>query len=85
MKNVTIYVKSTCPYCKKALLVLNRAGIKPKVFDVSSDPAKRQEMIVLSNGGSTVPQIFFDNEHIGGCDDLVKIEKRGLLDQKLGK
>ena len=84
MKNVTIYIKPTCPFCKKALLVLNRYKANPTIIDLTKSPNQRQEMISRS-GRTTVPQIFFDDEHIGGCDDLVEIEKSGKLDEKLGK
>ena len=83
MKNVTIYLKPTCPYCKKAILVLNRQGANPTIIDIAQRPLQRAEMIKKANGGTTVPQIFFDDEHIGGCDDLVKLEKAGQLQEKL--
>ena len=83
MKKVTVYSKPTCPYCKKALLVLNRQGVNPTIIDIAKQPLQRNEMIKKAKGGTTVPQIFFDNEHIGGCDDLVKLEKAGQLEEKL--
>lgn len=84
MKKVTIYIKPTCGFCKKALLVLRRYGVaNPNIIDVSKNSKKRQEAITRSNGGTTVPQIFFDDELIGGCDRLVKLEKDGTLKERL--
>ena len=83
MKNVEIFIKPTCPYCKKALLVLNRYGANPQIIDIAKNPNRRQEMIKRS-GGRTVPQIFFGDEHIGGCDNLVALEKNGQLKERLG-
>ncbi len=83
MKNVTIYLKPTCPYCKKAILVLNRQGANPTIIDIAQRPKRRPEMIQKANGSTTVPQIFFDDEHIGGCDDLVALEKSGQLEERL--
>ena len=83
MRKVTVYLKPTCPYCKKALLVLNRQGVNPIVVDIAQRPKRRPEMIRKSNGSTTVPQIFFNDEHIGGCDDLVRLEKTGQLEEKL--
>lgn len=83
MKNVTIYLKPTCPFCKKAILVLKRHNVTPTIIDIAKNPNKKPEMVVLSNGRTTVPQIFVEDQHIGGCDDLVKLEKEGLLDDLL--
>ena len=83
MKNVTIYLKPTCPYCKKAILVLNRQGANPTIIDIAQRPKRRPEMIQKANGSTTVPQIFFDDEHIGGCDDLVQLEQSGQLEERL--
>ena len=84
MKNVTIYIKPTCPFCKKALLVLKRHGVdQPNIIDLSSNPNRRQEAIKRSSGRTTVPQIFFGDDHIGGCDDLLALEKSGVLAERL--
>ncbi|MBX2849822.1 MAG: glutaredoxin 3 [Acidiferrobacterales bacterium] len=70
MKNVTIYTKDYCPYCKAAKQILTARGLDFIEHDVQFDQAKLQEMIERS-GRLTVPQIFFDDEHIGGHSDLV--------------
>ena len=82
MKKVKIYIKPGCPYCKKALLVLKRHDVNPNVIDVTNNPTKRKEAWQY---GNTVPQILFGDELIGGCDQLVKLEKDGTLDKRLGK
>jgi len=82
MKKVKIYIKPACPYCKKALLVLKRHDANPTVIDVTNNPTKRKE---AGQYGRTVPQILFGDELIGGCDQLVKLEKDGTLDERLGK
>lgn len=71
MKNVTIYSKDYCPYCKAAKQLLNAHGIEFVEYDVQYNDAKRQEMIERS-GRLTVPQIFFDDQHIGGHSDLLQ-------------
>jgi len=71
MKNVTIYSKDYCPYCKNAKKILQYKGIEYDEIDVEFDEQKRAEMIKRS-GRTTVPQIFFDDDHIGGYDDLIR-------------
>jgi len=70
MKNVTIYSKDYCPYCKAAKHLLRSQGIDYQEIDVQFDREKLAQMIALSKR-RTVPQIFFGDEHIGGYDDLV--------------
>ncbi len=75
MKNVTIYSKDYCPYCRGAKQILHKKGIQFTEVDVEFDNQKRDEMIERS-GRFTVPQIFFGDKHIGGYDDLVKYFSR---------
>jgi len=70
MKNVTIYSKDYCPYCKAAKQIFDQKGIEYNEIDVLKQPEKLQEMLTRSNR-RTVPQIFFGDEHIGGYTDLV--------------
>lgn len=79
MTNVEIYTKDYCPYCKSAKALLNRRGIKFTKYDVLVDAEKYEEMLRLSNGGRTVPQIFFDDVLIGGSDDLHSLDRSGQL------
>lgn len=80
---VEIYVKTTCPYCIRASRLLEQKGVQYEVYVVDFDPDKRQEMIQRAGGRTTVPQIFIRGAHVGGCDDLLRLEDRGKLDELL--
>ena len=84
MRNILIYSKEVCPYCVKAKNLLQRKGLTYTEVKVTSDEIK-QEMIKKSNGRMTVPQIFIDDYHVGGCDDLYALEAEGKLDEILKK
>ena len=77
---VLIYSSSLCGYCYQAKTLLKRKNILFQEIDVDEDFNKRKEMIAKSNGRTSVPQIFFGNIHIGGCDDLFNLEKIGKLE-----
>tara|TARA_R110000868_G_scaffold262401_1_gene520871 strand:- start:32820 stop:33071 length:252 start_codon:yes stop_codon:yes gene_type:complete len=79
MADIIVYSKPTCPYCIKAKALLTGLGQKFKVIDIAAHPEKRDEMIQKSGGAYTVPQIFIDGQHIGGCDDLHALHGRGKL------
>jgi glutaredoxin 3 len=79
MAKVEIYTKFLCPYCSRAKAVLRGHGVEPTEFDITMGGPRRQEMLARSNGRSTVPQIFIDGRHIGGCDDLVALDRAGGL------
>lgn len=81
-KKVEIYTKPTCPFCIRAKKLLDQKGVKYTEYDVS-EFSKQEAMSEKANGRKTVPQIFIDGEHIGGCDDLHDLDKKGLLDKKL--
>jgi len=83
MATVEIYTKPTCGFCFMAKRLLNAKGISYAEVNISAQPEKRAEMIQRANGGSTVPQIFVDGTHIGGCDDLMALERGGKLDALL--
>jgi len=83
MANVVMYSTRFCPYCLRAKDLLEHKGIEFDVISVDSDNVKRQEMMQLS-GRSSVPQIFIDDDHIGGCDELYALDATGGLDSKLG-
>jgi glutaredoxin 3 len=82
MAQVTIYTKPYCPYCVAALDLLERKGVDVHEIVASNDPEKRQEMMQRS-GRNTFPQIFVGEHHIGGCDDMMALERRGELDPLL--
>ena len=83
MATVTIYTKPFCPYCSRALNLLNAKGAKVTEIEAGFDPAKRQEMIAKAGGRATYPQIFVGETHIGGCDDMMELEQSGRLDALL--
>ena len=82
MSKIEIYTKATCPFCHRAKALLNNKGAAFHEIAIDSDPAKREEMIARS-GRTTVPQVFIDGQHIGGCDDLHALDARGGLDPLL--
>jgi len=82
MPPVTIYTKPYCPYCIRAAALLDRKGVSYTEIEAAFDPEKRQEMIRRS-GRMTFPQIFIGEQHIGGCDDMMALEREGRLDPLL--
>lgn len=80
---VEIYVKTTCPYCIRAQRLLDSKGIEYRAYVVDSGGDLKHEMIERASGRTTVPQIFIDNHHIGGCDDLFALDRQGKLEQLL--
>lgn len=80
MAQVEIYTKSTCPYCIRAKRLLDQKGVDYREISVDLGGAERGEMIGRANGRTTVPQIFIDGAHIGGCDDLMMLDSQGKLD-----
>lgn len=83
MKTVKIYTTTYCPYCVKAKNLLSQKGVDFEEISVENDAALREEMVKLSGGRKTVPQIFIEDVHVGGCDDLYKLENEGKLDSLL--
>jgi glutaredoxin 3 len=83
MAHVEIYSTLFCPYCSRAKSLLERKGVAFINIDVIEDPSKRDEMVERARGRTSVPQIFIDGEHIGGCDELHALDRAGKLDAKL--
>ena len=83
MAHVTLYTRPFCPYCMAAIDLLEKKGADYTEIVANSDPQKRQEMLARSNGRSTYPQIFVGEKHIGGCDEMMALERRGELDPLL--
>jgi len=83
LPEVVLYTKPGCPYCIAATALLERKGVDFTQIVASNDPAKKQEMIQRSGGRMTFPQIFIDDRHIGGCDDLQALDRKGELDALL--
>ena len=85
MTDVEIYTTATCPYCLAAKRLLTQKGVAFREIAVDGDPAARATMTRRAGGSRTVPQIFIDGRHIGGCDDLLALEREGGLDPLLQK
>jgi len=83
MAQVTIYTKSYCPYCHAAIDLLNKKGIAFDQIEVTGKKDLYQAMVERAGGRTSVPQIFFGEKHIGGCDDLYGLEERGLIEKYL--
>ncbi len=83
MANVKIYTTMLCPFCYRAKALLNQKQIEFEEIDVTFSPAKRKIMTDLAGGRTSVPQIFIDENAIGGCDDLYALEQKGELDPLL--
>ncbi|MBP9726189.1 MAG: glutaredoxin 3 [Gammaproteobacteria bacterium] len=80
MTEVIIYTKTTCPYCVRAKQLLEEQQLSYQEIKIDEHPEKRAEMIEKSNGRTTVPQIFINGNHRGGCDDLYAyFEKNSTL------
>ena len=83
MAHVTIYTRPFCGYCARALKLLNDKGADFTEIEAGMDPKLRQELIEISGGGMTFPQIFIDGKHVGGSDDLHALDRKGELDAML--
>ena len=84
MKSVVVYSKDYCPFCVKAKELLRSKDVDFKEIAIDIYPEERNLMIEKSGGRRTVPQIFIDDFHVGGCDDLFALENKGELDRLLG-
>ena len=83
MKNVTIYTTQACPYCMKAKKLLDSKGVSYEELRVDLNPELIEEAIEKSGGLRTVPQIFIEDLHVGGCDDLYALDAEKKLDNLL--
>jgi len=82
MNSVVLYTTRFCPYCVRAKTLLNSKGIEFEEIAVDNEPSLRREMMAKC-GRHTVPQIWIGDQHIGGCDELYALERKGKLDQVL--
>ncbi len=80
MAKVEIYTKGYCPYCTHAIALLKNKSADYNEIKIDGDMAMRSIMIERSNGGYTVPQIFINDVLVGGCDELIALERNNQLD-----
>lgn len=80
---VVMYKTPSCPYCVRALSLLDKKGVEVHEIDITEVPGAMDEMLIKSKGRRTVPQIFIGDYHVGGFDDLYALDKSGELDQLL--
>ncbi len=85
MAFIEIYSTGVCPYCKMAKSLLDKKGVGFTEIMVDNDPSLMQEAIKRSGGRRTVPQIFIDDKHVGGYDELNDLDRQGRLDPLLGQ
>ena len=78
-KKIEIYSGDYCPYCKRAKALLDNKGFDYTEYDITSDDKLLDEMLERTGGAKSIPQIFIDGEHIGGCDDLHALDAKGGL------
>ena len=79
MKSVTVYTGPRCNFCDAAKRLLNRNNIPYKEINIATEDGKKDEMLAKSNGRRTIPQIFFNEYHVGGYEELRALEKKGEL------
>ena len=83
MKTVTVYMGPMCGYCDAAYRLLSRNNIAYKEINIELEEGKMDEMLKKSNGRRTIPQIFFDEYHVGGYEELRALEKEKKLNNLL--
>ncbi|EHC16104.1 glutaredoxin 3 [Fischerella thermalis BR2B] len=83
--NVEIYTWQTCPYCIRAKMLLWWKGVNFTEYKIDGNETARAKMAERAKGRRTVPQIFINNQHVGGCDDLYELDKKGQLDTLLAQ
>ena len=80
---VEMYTWRTCPFCIRAKDLLRRKGVDFVEYSIDGDEAARSQMSRRANGQRSVPQIFINDDHVGGCDDIYDLDSQGKLDQLL--
>lgn len=83
MAHVEIYTKFGCPFCARAKALLTKKGAQFEEYDVTMGGPKKDEMTTRAPGAKTVPQVFIDDQLIGGSDDLAALDQKGGLDTLL--
>ena len=85
MPDIEIFSTKVCPYCVRAKRLFDKKGVSYREIDVSNDSELRDGMVKRAGGLQSVPQIFINGEHVGGCDDLYSLEAAGELDVMLAE
>ncbi|AFZ26353.1 Glutaredoxin, GrxC family [Cylindrospermum stagnale PCC 7417] len=80
---VEIYSWRTCPFCIRAKNLLTNKGVEFIEYSIDGDEVAREQMAERANGRRSVPQIFINDNHIGGCDDIHALDRQGKLDELL--
>ena len=83
MPEIEIYTQPWCPYCTRAVNLLTKKGVAFREIEAPHGTPERAESIRRAGGRTSVPQIFIDGRHIGGCDDLMALDAKGDLDKLL--
>ena len=83
MAKIEIYTRDMCGFCARAKKLLKTKNIKFDEYNIWQEDNRKPEMVKRANGATSVPQIFINNDHVGGCDDLMALEKAGNLDKLL--
>lgn len=84
MPTIEIYTQPGCPYCVRAVQLLSSKGVEFKEINAPRGSAEREQAYERSGGGTTVPQTFVDGKSLGGCDNLMALERQGKLNAALG-
>ena len=84
MPKIEIYTQPFCGYCYRAKKLLDNKGVDYEEIDVMEHPARRPEMVERAQGRTSTPQIFIDGEGIGGCDEMMALDREGKLNAMLG-
>ncbi|MES0372008.1 MAG: glutaredoxin 3 [Mariprofundaceae bacterium] len=79
MADIEIYSGGFCPYCVRAKSLLKQRGLEFTEYDVQADPEKRIEMLERAKGARSIPQIFINDRHVGGCDELYALDRKDEL------
>jgi glutaredoxin 3 len=83
MPRIEVFSSTFCPYCDRAKALLKKKGVAFTEINLETETDRREEMIARAGGRRTVPQIFINDRHVGGCDDLVALDRAGKLDPLL--
>jgi len=84
MPKIEIYTQPFCGYCYRAKSLLDDKGVAYEEIDVMMNPSRKREMIARADGRTSTPQIFIDDKGIGGCDEMIALDRTGELDRLLG-